>query len=59
MSAGPATRIWWIATSMSRARDIALWLLLSAALPGTAQAGEAVDLESGAGRRRLGLDRRR
>jgi hypothetical protein len=45
MSAGKAIRIWWTATSMGRARDLALWLLLSAAVPTTAQAGEAVDLE--------------
>lgn len=42
----PATRIWWIATSMGRARDLVLCLLLlGAAMPGPVLAGEPVDLE--------------
>jgi hypothetical protein len=44
-SAKPATPIWWIVTSMGRARDLALWLLLSVAVPTAARAGDAVDLE--------------
>jgi hypothetical protein len=46
MSGRPEIRIWWIATSMGRARDLALWLLLLGAVaPGEARAGEPVDLE--------------
>src|ERR1700740_3699153 len=45
MWAGRATRIWWIATSMGRTRDLTLWLLLSAAVSATAQADETDDLE--------------
>lgn len=45
MSVRPAIRIWWTATSMGRARDLLLGLLLSAAVAPVAQTGEPVDLE--------------